>query len=246
MFAEDPLEEWTNRENWQRLLSNKHNSREFAQKFGCAVPGNYWRGRNLYELDFECLPDSYVIKPTLGYCSNHVFLMNRGVNLFDGKTYGKKAIISALSGVLEYNPRLEFLVEEFITNEAGEHTIPVDYKFYTFNGEIACVRVINRRGPKKGHSQYYKENWKPVRSLKKTKYEEGDHQEPPQCFEEMRDQVKVLSKAVKNFMRIDFYATKGGPVFGEFSSTPSRGVGYTRSGSDFLIKKWDGSCKGLI
>jgi hypothetical protein len=35
MHAHDPIEKWKDVTNWQRKLSNKYNSREFAVKHGC-------------------------------------------------------------------------------------------------------------------------------------------------------------------------------------------------------------------
>lgn len=244
--AEDSLEKWKNPENWQRLLTNKHNSREFALKLGIKVPQLYWKGRTLDQLNLNDLPSNFVIRPTMGFCSKNVYLMKDGYNLFNGRCYTKENLIFTLQKVLNRNPEIEFLFEEFLTNERGEFKIPDDYKFYTFNGEIACVRVINRLSPTKGANQYYDKDWNLIKNLKKTKYSQGAYQPPPACFMEMKNQVKELSKAFRNFVRIDFYATKDGPVFGEFASTPSRGYGYSTYGSDFLIEKWDRYCEGMI
>lgn len=245
-FAEDPISTWQETENWQRVLSNKHNSREFAKKHGCRVPELYWRGRDYPSIDFENLPEWYVIRPTIGSCSKDVFLMHGVTNLFDGKKYSKLDIISSLTQASEKNPKLEFLFEEFLRNEQGVYSIPDDYKIYTFNGKIACIRRIKRQGPKKGSSRYYDENWNILPSMKTSKYEEGEYQEPPACLQNMINCARKLSKTYQIFVRIDFYATIHGPVFGEFAPTPSHGVGYTKTGSDFLVSYWDSYCKGMV
>lgn len=245
-FAEDSLSTWQNSNNWQRLLSHKHNSREFAKKHGCRVPDLYWKGRDYDSIDFESLPEWYVIRPTRGSCSRDVFLMHGEENLFDGKTYSNTDIITSLTCATDKNPTVEFLFEEFLRNEQGKYTIPADYKVYTFNGKVACIRMINRQGPRKGSSRYYDENWNQIPNLKTSKYVEGDYQDPPACFQEMIEGARKLSETYGLFVRIDFYATIQGAVFGEFAPTPSLGIGYTRSGSDFLVKYWDTYCKGMI
>lgn len=247
LFAEDPIEKWKAAPNWQRLLSNKHNSREFAKKYGCRVPGRYWRGKEYQTIDFDGLPHNYVIRPTTGHSSCMVFLMQGNLNLLDGLSYSKEEILSKLSMASSQNPQLEFLFEEFLSTDKGEFKIHDDYKVYTFNGEVACIRVINRRGPSEGTYVYYDEDWNVMPSIRgKDKYSEGVYQPPPACLNEMLSFAKTLSKAYEIFVRVDLYATPLGAVFGEFAPTPYVGDGYTNAGSKFLIKLWDTHCKGLI
>lgn len=244
--AQDPWEEWKGSANWQRLISNKFNSREFAKKLGCRVPFLYWKGKDFNSINFDVLPDNYVIKPTLGKSSNFVFLMKGNFNLFDGKTYSREEIISKLNAVHTKQPEAEFMIEEFLATEEGEFRIHNDYKFYMFNGKVACIRLINRKGAHEGTNRYYNENWQPIPSLKKTKYGDASLQPPPACLAEMIAFAKTLSKALGIFIRVDLYATREGAVFGEFAPTPSHGSGYSRAGSKFLIRYWEENCKGMI
>ncbi len=41
MNAGDPIEKWKDVKNWQRRLSNKYNSREFAHMHNCKLPELY-------------------------------------------------------------------------------------------------------------------------------------------------------------------------------------------------------------
>src|SRR6476661_5168430 len=110
MHAGDPVEKWQDTVNWQRKLSNKHNSREFATKYGCQVPDLCWYGRDLSTLDFSKLPPQYVIRPTIGYSSKLVFLMDNGFNLMDKQQYTPEAIRELLAKPLAENEKLYFLV----------------------------------------------------------------------------------------------------------------------------------------
>lgn len=240
-----PSEVWKGGENWQRRLSNKYNSREFAKKHGCKVPELYWRGRNVGEIDFKKLPDHYVLKPTLGHACKGALLMSKGKNLFDNKFYSNQKLIEAMDQVLNRTPNAEYEVLEFIRTENGEYEIPVDYKVFAFNGHIACINVINRIRPGKGTQRFYDENWKELKPIVYC-FPILGHLQPPECLPEMLDQAKKLSKEYMNFVRVDFYASDKGPVFGEFAPTPAMGTRYSSYGSDLLVSHWDKYCTGLI
>ena len=237
-------------ENWQRQLENKHNAREFVGRYSCRVPDLYWRGRDYSTIDFNSLPAQYVLRPTIGYSSKSVFLMQGNVNLVDGATYSKDELIAQMEAATAQDPDLEFLCEEFLTDEQGVHRIPDDYKFFMFNGEVASIQLINRFGPRqnvlRGGVKCYDENWKPMQMITSSNFYEAELQPPPKCLPEMISYAKELSKAYQTFVRIDLYATQKGAVFGEFCPTPLRGNGFTSFGSKLLISKWEKNCKSLI
>ena len=245
MDAEDCIEKWKDVANWQRKLSNKYNSREFAGKHGCKVAALIWKGRDIDTIDFKNLPENYVIRPTIGHSANLVFLMKKDYNLFDKKTYTTAQIKESLKTAIASNDKLEFLVEEFLKNEQGQNEILKDYKVYSFNGEIACIWVINRLSPKSGTGSFYDENWNPLKIVNKI-YPNGELEQPPKCLKEMIKQAKILSKAYEIFVRIDFYATDKGCVFGEFTPTPGMGTCTTKYGQKLLISHWDKYCTGKI
>ena len=245
MYATDPLIKWQDVEHWQRKLSNKHNSMEFAKMYGCRVPERYWKGKDMNELRALELPEQYVIRPSIGASSKLVFVMNGPLNLMDKQTYTKEGLIEELSKALATDPRLEFLIEEFIRTEKGKYKIPDDYKFYMFNGEVACIQVINRLSPKDGFATYYDENWNQIESIT-TNYPTGTYQQAPACLKEMLGDARKLSKVYGVFARIDFYATDKGAVFGEFTPTPAMGKGFTPAGEKMLVNYWDKYCNGMI
>ncbi len=241
----DPIKKWKNVKNWQRKLSNKYNSREFAKMHNCKVPDLYWKGRDYNQLDFEKLPQHYVIRPTTGHSSYLVFLMNNSVNLMNKQTYSGEDIRSIMAKAINENPNVEFLVEEFVRTEKGEYKIPDDYKVFTFNGEIACIRVYNRLSPSEGFTTCYDENWKLIDDVM-VDYDRGTYQQPPKCLAEIIAYAKALSKSYEIFIRIDFYATDKGAVFGEFTPTPGLGQHFSIDGDELLADYWDRFCKGKV
>lgn len=241
------LDDWRDEELWQRRLSNKLNAKEFASLNGCKTADLYWKGRDVENINFSSLPAHYVIRPARGCGSIGVFVMQHGVNLFDKKTYSPQQIVRALQQQVNKNPEQFMLVEEFLQNEDGEYKILDDYKFFCFNGKIASVGVINRLGPETGFVNYFDEHWNPMESIATPyPYPIRPGQKKPKCFDEMVEQVKMLSKLYRIFVRLDFYATSKGAVFGEFTPTPNLGLGYTKYGHNLLVNYWDKYCKGQI
>lgn len=245
MSASDPMEKWKNVKNWQRKLSNKYNSREFAKKHNCKVAELYWKGRDINTINFDNLPGWYVVRPTIGHSLGSVFLMNNSINLMDGERYSKENIKEALAKVIDENKKLEFLIEEFLKTEEGLYKIPNDYKFYMFNGHIASIQVITRLNSSKAYNSWYDENWNQTINLT-SNYPLGEAKQPPKCLPEMIEYARRLSKAYEIFVRIDFYATDKGAVFGEFTPTPALGKGFTPVGDKLLADYWDRFCKGKI
>jgi len=230
---------------WQRLLFNKINVWKFVNSLGVKTPDIYWKGRDIASVDFSKLPKAFVVKPNYGHSSQMIYPLVESVNIFDGKRVTKKDIIKEVTPHLEGNPNLEFFIEEFNITEEGEYTIPDDYKFYAFNGEIACVQLVDRTGPNKAFTRFYTEDWKPLPNVN-AYFDVGKLTQPPQCYNEMLEAAKALSKNYKIFCRIDFYATKKGAVLGELSPTPLMGYGFTNYGDDLLISYWDKYCRNMI
>jgi len=245
MHPDTCLDEWQSVEHWQRTLSNKYNARLFAQMHGCRVAELYWKGRDLNQLNFNNFPDQYVIRPTIGHSCNLVFLMDKGMNHMDKRVYTHEGLKTVMAAALSKDPYQQFLIEEFVRSEQGEYKIPVDYKLSLFNGELAVINVINRTSPKSGLSSSYDENWNMLEDICKL-YQHAPYQEPPACLQEIISCAKKLSKAYEIFVRVDFYATDKGAVFGEFTPTPGRGMGFTPEADKMLSDYWDKHCPNMI
>ncbi|RYY37990.1 MAG: hypothetical protein EOP46_00515 [Sphingobacteriaceae bacterium] len=231
--------------HWQRMLSNKANALQFAAMHGCNVPDIYWQGRDIETINFDALPPQFVIKPTIGHSCNNVFLMNDGYNLMDKRYYTRDGILIKMKQMLRENTLNEILIEEFLMSEQGEYRIPVDYKVHTFNGEIARIEAIHRTGPCEGTVNVFDSYWDKKENIGK-KYINANDITPPKCLQQIIRQAKILSSAYQIYVRIDFYATSKGAVFGEFTPTPGIGVGFTEKANRLFTFYWDEYCNGMI
>lgn len=248
LSASSPMAEWKNLENWQRRLENKWNAKEFAKKFGCRVATLYWHGgkSDFLQFDLNQLPENYIIKPIMDHSSRNVFIMKKGTNLLNNVSYSNEELKGALLALYDTQPDLEFIIEEFISDDNGEFVVPRDYRFYMFNGNLAFIRLDERRSKEYDRVSFYTKDWKLIDKKILKMASTTQAVQAPRHLNQMIEDATKLSNAYKSFVRIDFYDSPYGPVFGEFTATPRGGSGFTRFGSKILIKEWDTHCKGLI
>ena len=123
------------------------------------------------------------------------------------------------------------IVEELVRDEF-DYKIPLDYKFYMFGEKIAAIQVIDRPSQKAAEQSqcYFDQDFKiidiDILPVRKTSFEFVK----PSHFNSMRAAAVKLGKELGIFMRIDFYSTKDGFYFGEFTPTPEGGNGYSEKG----------------
>jgi hypothetical protein len=237
--CDDPPEAWHCCRYWQRKLSNKWNSREFARRHGVAVPELYWHGRSLEELCFDALPDCYVIRPTTGHSARNVFAMAEGVNLLDGKPWSEDRLREALRALLAepWNARLQLLVEEFVGADDGERKLPTEFKLHTFGDRVAAIGVVER-GPDGARGGYYTADWTPLPEPLVPSRGAIPPQPPPDCLGSMLEAARTLGRAYGSYVRVDLYATPRGCVFGEFAPTPRLGRGFTAHAERYFEDLW--------
>jgi hypothetical protein len=244
---EDPLEKWRCCPLWQRKLSNKWNAREFVQRMGGRVPELYWVGRQARNIPFSDLPEHYVIKPVVGHSGKGIFVMSRGVNLLDGKRYSSDQLAAAVGAGQGRWSRRRILVESLVQSGKGKNELPMDYKCYTFGDKVAAISCLDRTG-RKLTGMDFTESWEPLQALYPPNLVRAAEQPipPPECLDEILQQAKKLGRAYGSFIRVDFYATPEGAVFGEFASTPTNGNGFTRFADEYLETFWRDYCPDAL
>jgi hypothetical protein len=215
---------------------------------GCRVPVLYALVNSAEEIpDFDELPDRFVIKPSRGSSAKNVFAMDGGVNLLDDRRWTRQEVVDALDSTAAQHRgsrKMQYLVEEFLTNWDGKPGIPLDYKFYVFGERIAFIHVIERNSGanlRQNRYWYLTETWEPLgRQIVRTQIPETSLLPAPDCLAELIDIVRVMGKRLNMFLRIDMYVTDQGPVFGEFTPQPNGGKGYTAAADEWLGAMWEG------
>lgn len=173
-----------------------------------------WVGEKFDDIDFNALPDKFVIKCT--HDSGSVIIC-KSKDVFNVKR-AKKFINKHLKINLYWAGREwvykdvlpKIIIEEYI---GTDFSYPEDYKFYVFNGKIDCVMVC--KGREKGYPQFYfyDSEWKRLLLQKK---EPEDNIVQPDNYGKMMEIVEKLSVGFP-MVRIDLYDVDGKIYFGEYT-----------------------------
>ncbi len=176
------------------------------------------------EVNFEELPDKFVIKGAHGFNFNLIVPEKEAINRTKARYLFKKWMSKNqyYRGGLEWaykNVRPKLIAEAFL-EEIGKSVID-DYKFYCFNGKPKFVQIDMGRGVE-DHKVFYDLNWKKLSFTKgKGNLFEGEI-EPPENFETMLEITEKLAEGFP-FVRVDLYNINGKIIFGEMTFYPGDG-----------------------
>lgn len=206
-------------------LVDKYKVREYIKKKGYGHYLNHVYGvfSNEMEIDFEILPNSFVLKPTHG---SSMVLFYRDKSKMDLDIVRKtckqwlKTDYSKLEHENNYtNIPHRIMCEELILDESGK--VPLDFKIFCFHGQPKYIAVdFDRFG---NHTRgIYDTNWN------LTRFVWGAPFDPkllpiPARLEDMISFAKDVSSE-HDFVCVDLYQVDDKIIFGELTFTPSAGT----------------------
>lgn len=221
IYGKDPI---------MSICADKYTVREYVESQGLGNLLNECYG--IYdtpdEVDFEKLPQQFVIKDTLGGGSNDVIICTDKV-LFDietakrtmwtwvekytGKTGGREWV---------YEDRKHKIIIEKYIETTCEYGL-IDYKFYCFNGQVEMINGIgNRTFGEPAEIGFFDENFNLLPVYREDEKPLSFTLEKPGNFQEMIEIAKVLSNDFL-MVRVDLYNVKGKIIFGELTFYPGSG-----------------------
>ena len=220
---------------WSRL-ADKYLVREFIkEKIGEEyLPQLYGVYDSADEIDFDKLPNSFVIKTNNGCASNFLVRDKKNTDLEKIRkelAYWLKFPYGELTGQRHYSrikPRI--IAEEFMYQKKNPKETLIDYKFYCFNGIPTYCNVISERvfNTHKIKKHMYDMNWKPIPDFFNEKEKELLKEiEKPITFEKMKEIANILAKGFK-FVRVDLYEINGEIKFGEMTFMQGMDIGWTK------------------
>lgn len=187
------------------------------------------------EIDFNKLPDRFVIKCNHG-CAYNIIVKDKSklniseikqkVNKWMNENYYKK-----YKTELHYRDiKPKIIIEKFIEDKNCEELN--DYKFFCFNGDVKYVQVISERKEGSHKVSFYDKNW-----MKQIWYNGELYEKAIIKPKKLNLMIKLAEKLSNghNFVRVDLYHINDETVyFGEMTFTPASG---TLKWSDETINK---------
>lgn len=201
---------------------------------------------NENEVDFSTLPESFVIKDTLGSGGNSVIIIENKADMDEYTVrckmheWTKTPLVRA--GGREwpyYSGKHHRIIVEKLIESNGKNGL-VDYKFFCFNGKVEFVYVMgNRRIGSSVSVSIADRNFNvlPVLRVGDSHFEEI---QKPEEFDKMVSIAEYVSKEFPH-VRVDLYDADGKVLFGEMTFFNASGyMKYTPDSFDFEIgKKFD-------
>lgn len=229
------MELYTDTSLWT-LCSDKYRVREYIDSLGLLdyMPKLYGHWEKAQDVDFDKLPESFVIKANNGCATVKVIHDKSKVNLKKLRKELRRWMILPygwMHSQLHYtkiNPCL--LAEELLQNDYPELSPQslVDFKVYCINGEPQLIWVAYNRVNMHVHVQCFDTDWnlRPDYTRNTMSHYVYDHNdkilERPECLEEMMNIARKISAPFPQ-VRVDFYIVKRKPVIGELTFTQGYG-----------------------
>lgn len=191
------------------------------------------------QIDFEKLPNQFVMKCTHGSGMNFICYDKTKINFNDLKkkfdkwlktNYGKKTV------ELHYAPiKPQIIIEELMLENGN---LPTEYKIHCFNGIAKSLYVVTQRNVDIRYSNFYID-WTPFDGSQFNGWIKEDvPPKKPNNFDEMIKISELLSKNFP-FVRVDLYNIGGNIYFSEMTFTPAKGTLILDDDNcDFEMGKW--------
>lgn len=226
LICKSDTKEWTR-------LADKVKVRDFVKERGLAdaLPKLYGVWKDARDIDFDALPDKFVLK--CNHDSGSCFIIDKS------KPYDKEKVIKGLNACLGRGFGLDscephylgiprrILAEEFLYSKADAKfsTSLIDYKVWCFNGKPYCIWAVYSRSKECLYCNVYDLDWNvhPEYSSFNSHYRDGHGKIPkPAKLAEMLKYASILSKGFPE-VRVDFYIVDNKIYFGEMTFTSDCG-----------------------
>ena len=192
------------------------------------------------EINFEDLPNKFVIKSTNGGGGQNIIICD------DKSKLDYESLEKTLDNWMKYIPKKSWgrewayetntnkiIIEKLLEGNEDNLTGINDYKFMCFNGKVEYI-VFDGDRYKEHKRNFYDKNWNYL-DIESDCQVLGDVIDKPQGLEEMKMVAEKLSKDFP-FVRVDLYYIDGKVYFGELTFYPWSGyVQYNPDEFDFEL-----------
>lgn len=207
------------------LLADKYGVREelTAMGLGDILVPLYQVADSADELDFDSLPDSFVLKTTDGFSRTLVVRDKNKANLDGIRSTLRKWMKERSVGDEPHYSRIRrrIIAEKLLP--APEGFGPTDYKIICCNGEPLYCLACSNRSMKTFRSEfkiYGLPDWQDLHGI--SAGWEGGGVKAPVHLDEMMKRARIIAREFP-LVRVDFYEVEGRIWFGEVTFTSAAG-----------------------
>lgn len=211
------------RDSLMKKCVDKYEVREYIESVGLGNILNECYGvyENVDDIDFDNLPNQFVLKDTLAGGSTSVIICEdkSSANLDEYKNKMRKWLESdtkcnyGREWVYD-NQKHRIICDKYIDSSSTNGLI--DYKFFCFNGKVSHLIVISDRFTSEKLDLYDCE-WNRMSVFQSDCPNQSRNNLPkPKNFESMISMAQKLSKGFPH-VRVDFYNIDGNIIFGELT-----------------------------
>lgn len=218
------------------MLADKYAVRAYIEKTigrDVLVP-LYGVWENARDIDFDSLPDRFVLKCTHDSGSIRICRDKRAFNMDEARAFlNKRLKRNCFYFGREWpykNLKPRIIAEQYLIDEKTEDLR--DYKVHCFHGEPKVILVCSERHKEGLKEDWFTVGWKHLPIHRPTHANNEKKILPPQNLEAMLRMARTLSAGIP-FVRIDFYEVNGKVYFSEITMFPTSG--YTA----FVPEKYD-------
>jgi hypothetical protein len=176
------------------------------------------------DIDFNALPERFVIKSNHGSGFNLIINKTKGFNKRKmNRTLSRwlRTDYGTLTGEKHYSsipPRL--IVEPYL---GIDESLPIEYKIHVFNGQAKYLYVVTGR-PYQLRYTHFLIDWTPFPGAQFNGWRTSEYPPiKPENFNEMVTLAETLAQPF-DFVRVDLYSIKGKIYISELTFTPAKGT----------------------
>ena len=191
------------------------------------------------DIDFDALPNEFVIKCTHGCALNYLVFdknsldlkhLEKVFNKWMKLDYGKKTVEPHYSNI-----KHRIIIEELLKED---NWLPKEYKIHVFNGKAKYMYIVTGRD-KDIHYNNYLIDWTDFDEAQFNHWTKLDEEiKKPECWPVAVKMAEDLASPFP-FVRVDLYIINNKIYISEMTFTPAKGtLTFKDDKSDFIIGKW--------
>lgn len=218
----------------QRLwaYNSKRDGARFAAANGVSIPEVFVESASIDTVAWDELPIRFVVKPVHGAANRGVLLLERTgastfVDLLDGRTKTVDQIVAQYrehvdSGLISMQLTMEELLRPRMSLR-DRIDAPDDFKIYTFYDSAAVVmqrRMYGSANRADWRFKFWSVDWDALGAVKYADRCDDSLERPDGSTELIAAAEQLGRELAVPFVRLDFYDTDRGVVFGEVSPHP--------------------------